>query len=551
MLANSLLGVYMKNLFKILAIVLVMVFSLSVFVACDVLKDIGDIIGGNGDVGTGDGGGSGDGGSGSGSGTYTLDVYAINDMHGKFTDTDAQPGVDEMTTYLRKVQNEQNALLLSSGDMWQGSCESGLTKGNIITDWMNELGFSAMTLGNHEFDWGEEPVKANAEIAEFPLLAINVYDEATNQRVDYCEPSVLIDKGEVQIGIIGAIGDCYSSISADQVEGIYFKTDAELTDLVKAESQKLKTQGADFIIYSLHDGYGRSYSSDKYLVADQFSNEEGVYYDTELSKGYVDLVFEAHSHQSYVIKDEYGVYHLQGGGDNTKGMTHAQVVFNLDNDTVRVNTAEILRHSVYSNLAEDEIVEKLLEKYDDLVGDMYLTIGVNRTTIGSTQIKNLVARLYYEAGVEEWGDTYDIVLGGGYLSVRSPYDLNSGAVNYSMLYMLLPFDNEVVLCSIKGSDLINRYFENGSYFIYVGDYGNTVRNNIVDTATYYIITDTYNLVYKANKLTFVASLGPVYARDLVADYVAEANSIAFLINLQRSLFALCGSRFGTSRSHNT
>ncbi len=518
----------MKNLFKILAIVLVMVFSLSVFVACDVLKDIGNIIGGNGDVGSGDGdgtgdggSGSGDGGSGSGSGTYTLDVYAINDMHGKFTDTDAQPGVDEMTTYLRKVQNEQNALLLSSGDMWQGSCESGLTKGNIITDWMNELGFSAMTLGNHEFDWGEEPVKANAEIAEFPLLAINVYDVDTNQRVDYCQPSVLVDKGDVQIGIIGAIGDCYSSISADQVEGIYFKTDAELTDLVKAESQKLKTEGADFIIYSLHDGYGKSYSSDKYLVGDQFSNEEGPYYDTSLSNGYVDLVFEAHSHQSYVIKDEYGVYHLQGGGDNTKGMTHAQVVFNLTDDTVRVGTAEILRHSVYSNLAEDEIVDKLLEKYDDLVGTMYDTIGVNRTTIGSTQIKNLVARLYYEAGVEEWGDSYDIVLGGGYLSVRSPYDLNSGVVNYSMLYMLLPFDNEVVLCSIKGSDLRRRYFENGSYFIYVGDYGNTVRNNIVDTATYYIITDTYNLVYKANKLTFVASLGPVYARDLVADYVAE------------------------------
>lgn len=525
----------MKNLFKILAILLVMVFSLSVFVACDVLKDIGDIIGGNGDVGsgdgdgTGDGGGIGDGGSGSGSGTYTLDVYAINDMHGKFTDTDAQPGVDEMTTYLRKVQKEQNALLLSSGDMWQGSCESGLTKGNIITDWMNELDFSSMTLGNHEFDWGAEAIKANGEKAEFPILAINVYDEATNQRVDYCEPSVLIDKGEVQIGIIGAIGDCYSSISADKVEGIYFKTDAELTDLVKAESQKLKTQGADFIIYSLHDGYGRSYSDEIYRRGDQFSNEGGVYYDTSLSNGYVDLVFEGHSHQSYVIKDEFGVYHLQGGGDNTKGMTHAQVVFNLAGDTVRVNTAELLRHSVYSNLAEDEIVDKLLEKYDDLLGTMYDTIGVNRTTLDSTQIKNLVARLYYEAGVEQWGDTYDIVLGGGYLSVRSPYDLNSGAVNYSMLYMLLPFDNEVVLCSIKGSDLINRYFENGSYFIYVGDYGNYLRQqnsskkyvNIDVNKSYYIITDTYNLVYTANKLTFVATLGPVYARDLVADYVAE------------------------------
>ena len=129
-------------------------------------------------------------------------------MHGKFTDTDAQPGVDEMTTYLRKVQNEQNALLLSSGDMWQGSCESGLTKGNIITDWMNELGFSAMTLGNHEFDWGAEPIKANAAIAEFPLLAINVYDRTTNERVNIFFKSHTIDYIYTEQGIrINTLGE--------------------------------------------------------------------------------------------------------------------------------------------------------------------------------------------------------------------------------------------------------------------------------------------------------------------------------------------------------
>jgi hypothetical protein len=69
-----------------------------------------------------------------------LDLFAINDLHGKFCDSDAQAGVDELTTYLKNAyENEDHVLLLSAGDMWQGSSESNLTKGYIITEWMNHL----------------------------------------------------------------------------------------------------------------------------------------------------------------------------------------------------------------------------------------------------------------------------------------------------------------------------------------------------------------------------------------------------------------------------
>ena len=182
-------------------------------------------------------------------------------------------------------------MLLSSGDMWQGSAESNLTKGNIVTDWMNEMDFAAMTLGNHEYDWGEEAVIANSELAKFPFLAINVYDRDTNERVDYCEASVMVEYSGVQIGIIGAIGDCYSSISADKVQDIYFKTGSELTALVKAESEKLRSEGADIVVYSIHDGYGKSIDAEGIMVKDE---QISSYYDISLSDGYVDLVFEGH-----------------------------------------------------------------------------------------------------------------------------------------------------------------------------------------------------------------------------------------------------------------
>ena len=448
----------------------------------------------------------------------TFDFYALNDLHGKFDDTDSQGGVDELSTYLANAYNtDDNVILLSSGDMWQGSFESNSTKGLIITDWMNELDFVSMTLGNHEYDWGEEHIKANVALAEFPFLAINIYERDTNERVDYVQSSVLVERGGMKIGIIGAIGDCYSSISGDKVEEVYFKTGAALTELVKAESEKLRAEGADYIVYSIHGGFGSNSSAS--MV--QTSSLRG-YYDASLSKdGYVDLVFEGHTHKSYAFEDEYGVPHLQNGGDNS-GISHVEVRLNFANGYDRVSVSEIIKPSRYANLDDHPIVDELLQKYADQVDVGKLVLGQNSRLRNSTEIKNLVADLYYAAGIKRWGDKYDIALGGGFISVRSPYDLAAGEVKYSDLNSLLPFDNQLVLCSIKGRDLKNKFFEtsNSNYYIAYGDYGASIRNNIDYNATYYIITDTYCSSYAYNNLTVVEYYDAgVYARDLIADYI--------------------------------
>lgn len=448
----------------------------------------------------------------------TFDFYALNDLHGKFDDTDSQGGVDELSTYLANAYNtDDNVILLSSGDMWQGSFESNSTKGLIITDWMNELDFVSMTLGNHEYDWGEESIKANVALAEFPFLAINIYERDTNERVDYVQSSVLVERGGMKIGIIGAIGDCYSSISGDKVEDVYFKTGAALTELVKAESEKLRAEGADYIVYSIHGGYGSNSSAS--MV--QTSSLRG-YYDASLSKdGYVDLVFEGHTHRSYAFEDEYGVPHLQNGGDNS-GISHVEVRLNFANGYDRVSVSEIIKPSRYANLEDHPIVDELLQKYADQVDAGKLVLGQNSRLRNSTELKGLVADLYYEAGIERWGDKYDIALGGGFISVRSPYDLAAGEVKYSDLNSLLPFDNQLVLCSISGRDLKNKFFEtnNSNYYIAYGDYGASIRNNIDYNATYYIITDTYCSSYAYNNLTVVDYYDAgVYARDLIADYI--------------------------------
>lgn len=451
-----------------------------------------------------------------------VDFYNINDLHGKLDDGDGHIGVDELTTYLKNARKtDDHSFFISSGDMWQGQAESNMTKGIIMTDWMNELDFTAMAIGNHEYDWGGEYIKQNADFAEFPFLAINIYDRATNKLVDYCKPSVMVDAGTVQIGFIGAIGDCYSSIAVDKCDDVYFKVGSQLTSLVKAEADELRHNGADYIVYILHDGYGSSnYGSTTQISSSQIRS----YYDVALSDGYVDLVFEGHTHQGYRLIDEHGVYHIQNRGDNKGGISHAEVAINSVTNESEITAAELVATYQYQNLNDDPIVDKLLEKYKDQISAANEVLGYNRAYRDDEELEQLVAKLYYEVGVKEWGNKYKIVLGGGFLRTRSPYNLYAGDVTYGQLSSLFTFDNQITLCAVKGRDLKRKFFEtnHSDYFISYGDYGNSVRNNIDLNATYYIVVDNYTADYSYNNLTIVERYDPnVFARDLLADYIKK------------------------------
>jgi hypothetical protein len=124
--------------------------------------------------------------------------------------------------------------------------------------------------------------------------------------------------------------------------------------------------------------------------------------------------------------DRYGVYHLQGGGDNS-GITHAEVYLNLVTGELSVNSAESLRADEYASYDDSPIVDELAEKYSAQIsrGEEYL--GTNRTYLGSDAICDIAAQLYADVGESYFSD-YNVVLGGGYLAARSPYEINAGKV---------------------------------------------------------------------------------------------------------------------------
>lgn len=448
-----------------------------------------------------------------------LDFYCVNDLHGKIVDLEGRPGLDELTTYLKNVRaTQENTIFLSAGDMWLGSPESNNTTGRIITDWLNEMDFKAMAIGNHEYDWREDGVRTNAELAEFPLLGVNIVDKQTGKQPDYCQSSVMVECGGVQIGIIGSIGSSYTSISGDFTTDASFQSGAALTKLVKEESEKLRLAGADVIVYLLHDGIGEHTTGTQTISDSKLS----AYYDPSLSSGgFVDLVFEGHTHHRYTFVDSAGVYHLQGGSDSW-GITHAQLMVNVVTGEVSTVTAGYVASDTYQNLEDDPLIDQLLDKYYDEISDAYRVLGTNGRYRNSDALRAIGAQVYYEAGLERWGDEYQLVFGGGFLSVRSPYNLPAGDVTYADLEALFPFDNELVLCSIKGRDLKSKYFNstNQNVFIYCGTYGQSVREDLDPNATYYVVVDSYSSTYAYNNLTEIERYTPgVYLRDLIADYI--------------------------------
>jgi 2',3'-cyclic-nucleotide 2'-phosphodiesterase (5'-nucleotidase family) len=101
-----------------------------------------------------------------------------------------------------RVKNPDGTILLSAGDMFQGTPVSNLFKGRSVVDVMNHLEFDAMAIGNHEFDWGIDSLKNFIANSRFPYLAANIRG-ARGRFLPGVKPYIIIEKKNLGVAIIG------------------------------------------------------------------------------------------------------------------------------------------------------------------------------------------------------------------------------------------------------------------------------------------------------------------------------------------------------------
>lgn len=468
-----------------------------------------------------------------------ISLLGVNDFHGKVDEKSYFVGMKKLTTGFKnkiKEKGDENSIIFSSGDMWAGASTSGLTKGNIVNAWMNDVGFDYMVLGNHEFDWGKNVILNNVQTADFPYLACNVFSDSSFT-TPMVETSLLLKRNGLNIGIIGSNGNSNSSVLKSAKEGCYFKTYSNMTSLVTKESDKLRELGADIIVYDIHGGPTSTGSYDS-IYSMVLSGKSMKYPESR----YVDVVLEGHTHQEYVNKDESGVYHVQGGSDG-QNITEVNITFNTSTKAISVEAPINNSTKTFTSLSEDQddeiiydhFVSKIAAKRDEIVCRL-------ETTMNSTQIKDLTARCYYQEFYElAKKEGYDIVLGGGGINIRSPYNLYGGERTYGDVYDVLCFNNDLAVCSIPGSILKSNFINNSSYVVYPN---NLVSSDYSDNEEYYVILDSWSFEYSANKATVIKRFLPsnsedtLYSRDIVADSLrrnSSAHDVKVTLSLSQTL----------------
>lgn len=439
-----------------------------------------------------------------------IDIYEVSDMHGMInykTGTDGYWGFSGMANFFNEKRSEnKGTIVVSSGDMWQGGCESNLTRGKVVAECMRYVGFEAMALGNHEFDWGEDVLQHNSTYytADMPLLCGNLVDKRTNQRPTYIGTSRVIERGGYKIGVVGAIGDsCDDSIAKAAFENFKLTRSADFASL---EAKTLRDNGCDIVIYITHDDVTEATVPD-----------------------YVDAIFGGHSHQNK-------------GGDSTStssstvdhsiprvqtknyGDAIGHVQFKIDSSKHIVDaTGEYLRAEANQAYLKDEPnIKSIISQYEEATNVVknYKLNTVSGDFEAEDQLANLSCRAIYETYKD--ASTFG-ALQNGKGGVRS--DVKSGTVTYGDIYTAFPFDNELVYFTITGSK-IRDLFESAAAkglqkYVTITRY-----DDIEASKEYKIVTTdfvcTNKLDMKENEFTRFSG---TVIRDCVAKYIYDTKGL--------------------------
>lgn len=152
-------------------------------------------------------------------GEEVLTILHTNDLHGHVLsdsnlDGSGPGGLARVNTLAKSIRAEMpNVLYLDAGDNLQATPTEFFTRGRAITAAMNEAGFDASTLGNHEFDWGQDVTERFIRDARFPVLAANVRDRKTGKPFGGAREYVILRRGPVRIAVLGL-----STLLAEKIE---------------------------------------------------------------------------------------------------------------------------------------------------------------------------------------------------------------------------------------------------------------------------------------------------------------------------------------------
>lgn len=374
-------------------------------------------------------------------------IYHTNDTHG-YLNGDGEEIVGIALAAGLK-ESTPNSILVDAGDATQGLPLASLTKGADVIELMNLAGYDLMTPGNHEFDFGTETFLSNAQKADFPVLAANIYRNGSPLLKDVQEDSsgchAVLEQNGVRIGFFGlTTADTASSTNPAGIKDLEFRDEIETA---KTEINHLEEEGADVIVAMCHMG-NMDASCTSADLADAMTGE---YQDK------IDVIIDGHSH-TVENEETNGILIVQTGS----GMAGiGKLTLEVRGDEVSASE-ELLGPADLADIVPDAAVAERLKQIEssqsDLLGE---TVGTTETTlwagqVGVVALTRLVETNYGNFTADAFrsaAETYLQTLGtdtdlpviavenGGGIRAMSP----NGDITMGDLISAFPFSNTIYL----------------------------------------------------------------------------------------------------------
>jgi 2',3'-cyclic-nucleotide 2'-phosphodiesterase (5'-nucleotidase family) len=376
-------------------------------------------------------------------GTRFLRIIATNDFHGALEPRPDASGVMRggaayVAAAVDRARKECaptcETILLDAGDLFQGTPASNLSYGRPVVEYYNRMGYAASALGNHEFDWGIDTLRARMHQAKFGIFGANVrYTDGRD--VKWIPNDTIVTRGRTKIGIIGvSTVNTPTTTRAANVAGLRFDDPAPIVDSI---GTALRKRGANFIVVIAHAGAscGRDGTSACGGEIIDFARKLGTK---------VDAIVSGHTH-TLVNTEVNGIPIVQA-----RSSGRAIDVLDLP---LRAAAGVPIRHEVRELAADtikplpaiDSIVQRAVARVASLVNRHVATIPATLPRQGPQYpLGNLIA------DAQRWAGKGDVAImnNGG---IRT--ELRAGDATYGSLFEIQPFGNTLYSLTMTGAQL--------------------------------------------------------------------------------------------------
>ena len=399
-------------------------------------------------------------------------ILHTNDVHSGVQDS---IGYDGLMLFKKQLMRKyKNVILVDAGDHVQGGTMGLITNGEAIIDIMNKLEYEAVTIGNHEFDYGISQLESLEKLLNCSYISSN-YCLKTDKKPIYA-PYKIIEKGSKKIGFIGvatpqSLSKTFLITLLDSNgELVYdFLTDnhsQELYDRVQQHIDEMKEQGVDYIIIIGHLGIGGD-ALEENTSAGLLKNLKGV---NALIDGHTHLIYS----QTTPDKDGKDAILVQTGTKltnigvltiHTDGtLTHE----NIDevpydpyfaDETLNVTRSKVVRYvDKEMNQFINDISESFSDKLQEVIGKTDFLLNIYKNATESLESSTQLSRLSENAlcnlvtdSMRELGEADVSIMNAG--TVRS--DINQGDIKYQDVINTMPFSNDVLVQEITGQTIFD------------------------------------------------------------------------------------------------